>query len=166
MRFAARAVGRMQLGATRDPKDGVQRRDPAQLRVWRIGTDTLKERADLPGPFLEIRAEKQQLLFIGKFRGGELLRPATLAQAPLTTRPEVAHPLRLAARRDDVSLAVELKRVYRRPAPLAALAAAHFEDAGTHEAHAEAGQSCDQRVEDVLGEPSWALVIGRHRLIL
>src|SRR5215204_2459403 len=84
--------------ATRDAKDGVQRRDPPQLVVWRIGADTLEEGADLPGPLLEVRAEEQHLLVVGNLGRGELLEPAALPQAALTARPQVAHPLRLAAR--------------------------------------------------------------------
>jgi hypothetical protein len=49
----------------RDPKDWVQRRDPAEVVVWRIRADTLKERADLPGPLPQIRGEKRQLLVVG-----------------------------------------------------------------------------------------------------
>ena len=142
------------LTARRDPKDRMQRRDPAQVLVWRVGADALEERADLPGPLLQVRAQNRRLLIVGNLGGGELLHPAPLSQAALTARPEVAHPLRLAARRHDVALALEPERVHRRAPPLAALAAAHLEDAGAHEAHAEAGQSRDDRVEDVLREPS------------
>ena len=46
------------LGAARDPEDRVQWRDPAQIVVWRIGADTLKEGADLPSPFLQVRAQE------------------------------------------------------------------------------------------------------------
>ena len=71
----ALASGTQALGAARYPKDRVQRCDPAQVLVRRVGADTLKERADLPGPLLQIRPEERQLLVVGKLGGGELLRP-------------------------------------------------------------------------------------------
>jgi hypothetical protein len=61
-------------GVLRDPKHRVQRSDAAQLLVWRIGADTLDERADLPGPLLQMGAEERQLLLVGELGGGELLR--------------------------------------------------------------------------------------------
>jgi hypothetical protein len=40
----------------------VEGRDPPQVVVWRIGADILKEGADLPGPFIQVRAENQRFL--------------------------------------------------------------------------------------------------------
>ena len=62
-------------------KDRVQRRDPAQVLVGRIGADALEEGADLPRPLLQVRAQEQDLLVVGDLGGGELLDPAPLPEA-------------------------------------------------------------------------------------
>src|SRR4051812_40377931 len=127
----------------------MQRRDSAQILLWRIGADALKERADLPSPLLQVGAEKRELLVVGELGGGELLSPEALPQAPLTARAQVAHPVCLAPRCHDVPLALVLERIDRRAPPLAALPATHLEHAGARKAHAEASQSRDDWVEDV-----------------
>src|SRR6185436_869718 len=83
-------------------------------------------------------------------------------QASLAGHADVAHPLRLAARRDDVSLAPVLERIHRRAPPLPALPAPDLEHAGAGEAHPEASESRDGWVEQVLREPSRALVVIGH----
>src|SRR4029453_3658350 len=138
------------LEAARDPKDGVQRRDRAQVVVWRIGTDTLKKGADLPSPFLQVRSEKRHLLVVGKFGGGELLDPAALPQAALITRSEVAYPLRLAARRHDVPLAFVLERIHRRAPPLPPLSAPPTRPACGHAPRALESPQGSRRAASVL----------------
>src|SRR4051794_6580653 len=143
----------------------MQRRDPPQVLVGGVGADTLEERADLPGPLLQVRTEDGQLLLVGELGAGEPLRPAALAQTALTAGPQVAHPLGVPAWRDEVAPAVVIERIHRRAAPLAALATTHLEDARADEADAETCKTRHDRVEDVLREPPRTLVLGRHRSV-
>src|SRR3954454_9702965 len=146
----------------RDPEDGVPRGLLAQLLVRRIGPDALEERAHLPGPLLQVGAHQRGLLLVRKLQRRERLGPAALHEPPLAARPQGAHPVGLAARRDEVQVAGGLERGHRGPAPLAARAAAHLEHARAGEAHAEAGDARDYAVGDVGGEPAGALVPGCH----
>src|SRR5918996_1658071 len=141
----------------------MQRRDPAQLLVGRVGADALKERADLPRPLLQICAKKRQLVFVRKLGGEELVGPSTFSQPHLAAHAQVAHPLRLASGRHEVTLALELERIDGRAPPLAALPPAYLQDTRADEADAEAGQPGDDWVEDMLREPPGALVVGLHR---
>src|SRR3954451_6020757 len=139
------------------------RRDPPQVLLRRVRADSMEERPDLPGPLLQVRAEERQLLLVGELRGGELLGPGALPKPALAARPQVAHPLRVAARRHDVAPALEVERIHRSAPPLAALAPAHLQDASAGGTDADPGQPRDDRVEDVLGEPPGTLVVGGHR---
>ena len=80
-------------------------RDPVEVLVGRVRPHALDERAHLPRPLLQIGAEDRELLFVGYLRGGELLGPAALAQAPLPAHANVPHPLGLATRRDEIAAA-------------------------------------------------------------
>ena len=102
----------------------------------------------------------------GDRHAAERFHPAADPQLARAGGLEVAHPLRTTAGRHQVALPVVLEQVDRVAAPFAGRAAAHAQLAGAAHAHAEAGQPGHERIEDVVREPSGALVVGRHRLPL
>ena len=92
----------------------------------------------------------------------KVLSPSPHEQATLAARPQVAHPLRVTARRDEVLGAADGQEIDRRAPPLTGLAAAHLEHARPGDAHPGPRQQGDGRVEDVLGEPAGALIAVGH----
>src|SRR5580692_5171 len=111
-----------------DQEYGVAGGDLEQLLRGRVRADAVEEHPDLELPAPQVRAEQFRLLLVGQLGGGECLDAPTDAQLAAARHPQVAHPLGLTARRDEVPPALERERVHRVAAPLAALAAAHRQD--------------------------------------
>src|ERR1700742_2345986 len=136
-----------------DAEDGVVGGDAAEVGVGGVGADTFEEGADLPLPLFEVGAKDLWLLVVGDLGDRELLGLAADQPAPAAD-PDVPHPLGVAAGRDQVALAVQGEWVDRRLPPLAALATLNFEHPRAGKAEARLAEQRDQRVEDVLGEPT------------
>src|SRR5436305_6597857 len=128
-------------------------RDPLQLRLGSISIDPVEEGADLPFPHLQVGAQERRLLLVGQLGGGEALG-ATTNQSALAADPQVADPLGVTSRRDQVLAALEAQRVDRGLPPLAALAPFDFEHARPRDAEPDPAKSSDERIEDVLREPA------------
>ena len=115
-----------QLDAARlDLEDGVLRADRAELVVAGVGADTVEEDTDFGLPPLEVGAEDRRLLVVGELVGLELLDLLADAELAFAGDAEVLHPLRDAARRDQILRVVDREQVHRVRAPLAARATAH-----------------------------------------
>ena len=79
--------------------------------------------------------------------GAEHLDPPADPQLAALRDPQVADPLRGAARRHEIAVAVEVERVHGNPLPLPRLATPHCELARAPDADTPAGQPGDDRVE-------------------
>src|SRR6266545_4382061 len=145
-----------------DFERGVLARDGTDLLVAGVGPDALEERPDLDLPPLQVRPQHRNLLLVGELPPAERLRPLADAQFPGAGRPQVAHPLALAARRYEVAVAVMLEQVHRRRPPRPTAAALHRQHARAEQAHAVPGQEGDRAVEDVAGEPAGRAVVSGH----
>ena len=125
----------------------------------------VEEGADLPFPLLQVGAQKRRLLVVERARlaaNSSVRRPSD--QAPVAADPQVAHPLRVAARcRPGSGCPRRSSRLTGRAPPLAALAPFDFQYARAGDADAEPGQRGDDPVEDVLGEPAGLLEASLHR---
>ena len=66
-------------GGARSGRPDAMGRSGAGRRPGATSPDTLEERTDLPRPLLQVRAQEQQLLFVGNLGGGERLDPAGLS---------------------------------------------------------------------------------------
>src|SRR5262249_38778464 len=84
--------------------------------------------------------------------GAERIAPATEPQLARSRRAEVPDPVRVAARRDEVSPAVVLEQVHHGRPPGTALPPAHREEARPVEAHAETREAADDPIEERVGE--------------
>ena len=111
-----------------DPEDRVTGRDLQQLGLGSVRADPVEEHADLELPALEVGPQHARLVRVGELGGGERLGAAAHPQLAAAGGTHVAHPLRLAAGRDQVTLAVQRQRVDRGGAPLPRLAPADGED--------------------------------------
>src|SRR5215218_5335419 len=115
-RCAASSTTSTPAGCARsaDPEDRVVGRDPAELVVRRVGSHPVEELPDLPLPAPQVLAQERRLLVVGQLGGRELLGPAPHQEAALALRPQVAHPLGVPTRRDQVALPLERQQVDRR----------------------------------------------------
>src|SRR5438477_3266781 len=103
-----RVSGKASLRPRAQAKHGMLGSDPAQLLLARVGSDTIEEGAHLGLPAPQVGAQDGGLLrLVGDLDGRERLELATQPQAPLAAHAQVACPLRVAARGDQVALAVE-----------------------------------------------------------
>src|SRR4029077_15530897 len=143
------------------PEHRVVGRDAPQLLVRRIGADAPEEHADLELPPPEVVAEDRHLFGVGDLDRLEGLHAAAHDQLPSARDADVPHPLRLAARRDEVLRAVAGQQVHGRAAPLARLAPSHAQHPRAPHADAEPREHRDDPVEHVLREPVGPLVM-RH----
>src|SRR5262249_18622492 len=142
------------LRARGDPEDRVAGGDLQQLLLGRVGTDAVEEHPDLELPAPHVRAQQLRLLLVGQLGGGERLHAPTDPQLAAARRAHVTHPLRVAARRDQVPLALEREQVHRGAAPLPALAAAHVQDAAPPDADPEPGQRGHRLIEQAAHQPA------------
>src|SRR4029453_6576127 len=101
-----------------DPEDRVPRRDTNEIGLRCIRTNTSKEPTDLPRPLLEIGAEDRGLLPVGDLPHMDGFRFPAESQSRRTADTDVAYPLGLPTRRDQIALAGETKRVHWSAAPL------------------------------------------------
>jgi hypothetical protein len=113
--------------AGRQPEHRVVRRDPPKLLIARVRSDAVEEHADLGLPALQVGAEQRRLLVVEELGGGERLGATAKPQPPRAASAEVADPLRVPARRDEVASAVHHQQVDGRTARLARLTAAYLE---------------------------------------
>src|ERR1700722_11147444 len=150
--------------ASAELEDGVVGGHGSPLGVAGVGRDTLEEHPRLELPAAEVGAQDRHA--VGH---RDLLRRAELASPPQDQHhvpsgvAHVADPLRLAAGGDEVLRPLDRQQVHGDVVQLAGGPAPVLEDAGAPHAHADAGQTLDQRVEDVPGEPAGLLVVGRNR---
>src|SRR4051812_38289333 len=93
-------------GTSADPEHRVPRCDRDDRLVGRIGTDALEELADLPLPPAQVRAEDLGLVGVVHLVERERLDAPTDPQLTGSGGAQVADPLRLAARGDEVAGAV------------------------------------------------------------
>src|SRR6185369_7241023 len=99
----------------------VARGDRGQLLVGRVRADATEEDADLRLPPPQVGPQHRDLLVVGQFDGPVVRPPAPEQQVQLAAGgPRVAHPLPVAARRDEVLPAVERQQVDRGAPGLAA----------------------------------------------
>src|SRR5689334_10547330 len=95
-------------------------RDATELRVGRRRAHAVEEDADFELPSLQVRAQDLDLVVVGDLFGAERLGVMTDPELTLTCRAQVLDPLRLAAWRDQITLAFVGEQVHRRGAPLTA----------------------------------------------
>src|SRR5918995_203295 len=133
-------------------------RDAPEVIVVGIRSHPFEERADLPFPALEVGTQDRGLVIVGELARGEVLCAAAEEQAALALGAEVADPLRVPARRDEVSRAFEGQQVDRVTSWLTGLSAADLEHPRPGDAHPEAGEAGHGAGGDVWGEPAGTLV--------
>ena len=104
-------------------------RNPLEVVGRGVRPDAAEELPDLPFPALEVGAEDRDLVGVRHLHGANPLTPAAAQEVGLACHSQVANPLRVPARRDEVALALEVKDVDRDAARLAGLPTAHLEDA-------------------------------------
>lgn len=134
-------------------------RDPPKLLGRRVWPYSIEELSDLPLPVAEVRTQDRLLLRVGQFDGGEVLAATAEQQMPFACDAEVAHPLSVTTRRDQVANAVQSQRVDRVPSRLAALTTVDFEDPRSPRAQAKPSRARNQRVQYLAVEPAWGAVV-------
>jgi uncharacterized Ntn-hydrolase superfamily protein len=137
--------------------------DAAQLRVRRLRADAPEEDPDLELPTPEVVAKDGHLLVVWNLSNLDGLNASTKQKLAFTGDPDVAHPVRLPSRRDQVLRLAEGQKVHGRASPLARLASPHAQHARTPNTDARPRGQCDEPIEDVLGEPIGSLVVHFHR---
>src|SRR5579875_2693024 len=85
--------------------------DGPDLVVARVGPDAREEDPDLYPPRPEVGAQHRHLLAVGELPAAEALRAPAQPQLAGAGGTQVAHPLGLAARRDEVAAAVVAQQV-------------------------------------------------------
>src|SRR5579859_5710411 len=99
---AARRSGR---GGT-DFEHGMLGRGALELLVGGVGPDAFEEHSHLGLPALQVRAQDRRLLaVVDDLRRAETLRAPPDQQPALAAGAEIAHPLRVAARRYEIPVA-------------------------------------------------------------
>src|SRR5262249_39990016 len=146
------------------PAQRVTAGDAQQVAVRRRRADALEEAIHLEAPALEVGTQDGRLLRIDQLDGAERLAPPPETQLSAARGPQVADPLRLAARRDEVALPVADQEIDRHDAPLARLPSAHGEVARSPQADSEPGEEARDGVEDLVcpREPHVALLRHLH----
>src|SRR4030095_6540026 len=138
-----------------DPEDRVLRRDADEIGLRCVRAHAREELTDFPRPLLEIGAEDRWLLPVGHLLDVHGLGVPAERDSRRAADTDVAHPLGLPARRDQIALAGEAERVDGGAAPLPGLATLHREH--SHALHAQAEPSDEEpyrRIEDPGGEES------------
>src|SRR5262245_29981058 len=123
-------VGRRPLIATPegesllDPEHRVLWRDAGELAVRHVRPAQIEEAAHLEPPALQIGAQDRHLVRVSDLGCTE--RVASRSQTKLATpgHAQVSHPLRLAARRDQVAHSPVVEQVHWNRAPLSTLPSA------------------------------------------
>src|SRR3984893_15337498 len=139
--------------------------DTTKVLVRRVGTHPSEEHTHLRLPAFEVVAQDRHALLFGNFARFEGLDAPADAQLSRSGRAQVAHPLRLAPRRNKVLIALAGQEVHRGRSPLTALSATHAQLARAPDAEARPREQCHRPVEDVPREPAGTLV-ARRRLAL
>ena len=106
LRGLDRAADRQHLAAAQvvveaEHEGRVVRQDPLDLLVGRIRVDP-EEALHLPGPLVHVEPHQRELLGVRDLGGVEVANLAPAAQLALAGRAQVAHPLGVAARRQQV----------------------------------------------------------------
>src|SRR5207248_11681391 len=125
---------------------------PQQLVVGGLRTDPAEEHADLGLPSVQVRAQDLDLLSVRNLDGGEPLPSPAHDQLSMARSTQVAYPLGMAARRDEIALVVVCQQVDRRRPGQPGRAAGDDEDPRSPHRDADAGEPGDHAVEHVLGE--------------
>src|ERR1700694_791650 len=133
-----------------------------QLLLGGVRPHSLEEHAHLRFPALQVGAQDRQLALVVELHRPERLAAPAETQSAFATSAQVTHPLSLAARGDEVALAVERQQVHRGASPDARAAAAYFKDARAPYADPEPGECRDGGGEELLREPAGALEVGVH----
>ena len=129
----------------------------------RLRAHAVEEDADLGLPPLQVGPQDRGLVVVGDLRRRGTPPCASRREAlPCLRDAQVADPLRVAPRCDEVAPALEGQQVHRYGSPLAARATAHAQLARTPHAQARAREHGDHRIEDVLREPTRLHVTGRR----
>src|SRR3954447_10132479 len=103
--------------------------DPPQLLLGSGRFNALEELGDLEGPHSQIFAEDGGLLVVGHFDQMNRLYGLSQSQLHVSASPNVAHPLRLSARRDQITAPGMFEHIDGSRAPFAAGSAPDGEDA-------------------------------------
>ena len=112
------------LGGVRlalDAEDRMVGRDPHEFTGGRVGADASEELADLPLPATEVLAQDRLLLGVRNLDRPERLASAPEQQIPAPSYAEIANPLRVPARRDEVAIPVKSEQIDGRPPGLSSL---------------------------------------------
>src|SRR5262249_22243614 len=109
-----------------------------------------KEALHLAPELVEVRLQDRRPLRDGKRTELELANEAALAQDDGAGGLRIPHPLRVAARSDEVALAPELEQVDRHRVQVSALPTADFQQVGVPKAEAEAYQGAEQTIEQAI----------------
>src|SRR3984885_9364359 len=142
-------------------------RGAAQLLSRGVWPNAVEEHTDLKLPALQVGAQDRWLIVIRKLDSGEVLAARTNQQPTLPAGSQVAHPLRVTARRDEVALTLEGEEIHRRTTRLTGGAPCHLQHARAEQADAQAGQAGHGRIEHSPGEPAGTLTLemGRGRAV-
>ncbi|GAA1569062.1 hypothetical protein GCM10009804_26870 [Kribbella hippodromi] len=163
VKFNAAFLGHLAQNGSVDLEDGDAGGDVVEDLVGGVlGDVAAEEGADFPGPLLQVEAEGGDFVGVGEFLGAEGLGAAAELEAGDAAGAQVLHPLGVAARGDQVTLAVDDQQVHRRTPPLAGLATLDRQHPAAHQAHTELRQPGDDPVEDphaALGRGDDALAV-------
>jgi len=145
--------------------------DGRELVVAPVGADTFEELPDLEAPAPQVGPQHGDLSGrIVDLGQGDALDPPPDPELRCACRPNVAYPLGVAARRDEVAGAVELEDVDHRRADLSAPAASHLQLARSPDADAHADETAHRGVHDSAGEAVGGEVVGGdgdgHQMLL
>src|SRR5271165_59810 len=137
-------------------------RDGANLVIAGVRPGAFEEDPDLRLPPLEVGAQHRHFLIVSELPAAKVLSMLAQAQLPRADGPQVAHPLSLAAGRDEVPAAIVGEQVHRGGTPLSTRPALHRKDSRPENADALPGQERDGLVEDIASEPAGGAVVIGH----
>src|SRR5262249_31864605 len=149
-----------------DPGDRILRRDALELDVGGVVTDSREEALDLESPALEVGAKDGGLLRVRELRGAKRLAARSEAQLACAAGAQVPHPLRLAARRDQILPLLVFEQVDGDRPPLTALPPAHREDARPVYAHARTRERRDRAIEETIDQSRLDVTSRGHATLL
>src|SRR5258707_93967 len=128
-------------------------RDEGDFSLRGTRANATEELLHLPRPLLQVGAQDRRFLVVGHLLYAYILGLPADGEPCGAADADITHPLRLAARGDQVALTLEGERVDRGAVPLAALAPPHREHPRPLHAQPEpAGEKADEWVEDSGGE--------------
>src|SRR6266700_6971942 len=107
-----------------DAEDGVFGRCALELFVACVRADAFEELADLPFPLPQVRPQDVDLFVPGDLDHLDWLASRPEPELTFATHADVLHPIRDAARRDEIALAAIFQQVHRRCPPLSTASAA------------------------------------------